>query len=88
VTLVGIAVVRRMWERSGADEHFDEAGLPGQRAGSCIVERRAIGLTLPGSLNSRRRVVPAALGVGPDRPSRAVHRERLCARQAITVHAL
>jgi hypothetical protein len=62
-----------------------KAGLPGRRAGGCIVERRAVGLTLPGSLNSRRRVVPAALGVGPDRPSRQSS-ERGCApgRQSLS----
>ena len=61
----------------------------GQRAGRCIVERLAVRVILPGRANSRRRRgVVAVLGVGSVSPSSALQRERLCARQAMTVQAL
>ena len=60
----------------------------GQRAGRWRVHWRAVRVSRPGMLSSRRRRVRAARTVWRGRPIAVVQRVRLCAIAAITVQAL
>ena len=64
-----------------------KASRQGQRAGRCSVQRRAVRVSRPGSAISQRRIVRAVRQVESSRPSCPTQRERLWARQAITVQA-
>ena len=74
-------------ECSNARERVGRSSCQGQRAGSRSVQRPACLVRRPGSMSSRRRTVRAVRTVEAGSPIKPVQRSRLCARQAITVHA-
>ena len=68
-------------------ERCEEVLAQGQRAGIRSVERRAVRVSRPGMVSSRRRRVRAVGTVVSGSPISLVQRSRLCASAAITVQA-